>query len=97
MSISAEDTFVALLKESRARSNAPTLDMTSDSQASPTSDAIPAGLQDHPRYKIVGLIGKGGMGQVYQAEHRLMERSVALKLIHHSLVSVPEAIRALSS
>lgn len=48
--------------------------------------AIPDDLLDHPRYKIVGLLGGGGMGAVFRAEHRLMDRQVALKVIRRDLV-----------
>ena len=52
----------------------------------------PPELTDHPRYRIVELIGRGGMGDVYRAEHRLMHRPVALKLINARLVNHPEAV-----
>jgi formylglycine-generating enzyme required for sulfatase activity/serine/threonine protein kinase len=55
-------------------------------------DDLPAELQDHPRYRIVELIGKGGMGNVYRAEHRLMNRPVALKLINSQLIRQPQAV-----
>jgi serine/threonine protein kinase len=38
------------------------------------------------------LIGKGGMGDVYKARHRMMERTVALKIINRELVRKPEAV-----
>ena len=53
---------------------------------------LPAELQEHPRYRIVERIGSGGMGDVYRAEHRLMNRSVALKLINSQLVKHPLAV-----
>lgn len=34
-------------------------------------------------YKILGLIGAGGMGQVYLAEDVLLKRRIAIKIIHH--------------
>lgn len=49
-------------------------------------DELPPELADHPRYRIVGLLGRGGMGNVYRAEHRLMSRPVAIKLINSNLV-----------
>jgi uncharacterized protein (TIGR03067 family) len=52
---------------------------------------LPRELYDHPRYRIVSLIGRGGMGDVYRAEHRLMNRPVALKLISSQLVNHPQA------
>jgi serine/threonine protein kinase/putative intracellular protease/amidase len=53
---------------------------------------IPQPLRDHPRYRVLGLLGAGGMGAVYKAEHRLMERMVALKVINPTLVSSPAAL-----
>ena len=34
------------------------------------------------RYRILSLLGEGGMGAVYLAEHTLMRKRVALKLLH---------------
>ncbi|WP_254513071.1 protein kinase domain-containing protein [Anatilimnocola floriformis] len=53
---------------------------------------IPQALKDHPRYRVLGLIGAGGMGAVYKAEHRKMERLVALKVINPAFVSSPAAL-----
>ncbi|MBI1831127.1 MAG: protein kinase [Planctomycetes bacterium] len=63
-------------------------------QATPMQDAddLPAELRDHPRYRIFKLLGKGGMGEVYLAEHRLMERMVALKVIHRGIMQDPHAV-----
>lgn len=47
--------------------------------------AVPQVLLDHPKYKVGRFLGRGGMGAVYQAEHRLMNRQVALKIIHPRL------------
>ncbi|HUG18374.1 MAG TPA: protein kinase [Planctomycetaceae bacterium] len=53
---------------------------------------LPASLADHPRYRIVDLLGKGGMGDVYQAEHIVMNRPVALKIINRELVKKSQAV-----
>jgi Protein kinase domain len=53
---------------------------------------VPAGLAEHPRYRILELLGSGGMGAVFKAEHLLMERVVALKVINRSLIEEPAAV-----
>jgi serine/threonine-protein kinase len=54
--------------------------------------AVPPELANHPRYRVVKRLGAGGMGVVYLAEHRLMERTVALKVIHAHLTKHPLAL-----
>ena len=48
--------------------------------------SIPTELANHARYRIRKRLGIGGMGTVYLAEHRLMDRSVALKVIRRDLL-----------
>ncbi len=51
----------------------------------------PVGLEAQPDlaelgpYKILSRMGEGGMGRVYLAEHRFLERRVALKIIRPEL------------
>jgi hypothetical protein len=94
--MSSDDTFVALLQEARQLPTDQTLDHDG-STAKPCSSLpdVPAPLAEHPRYEIVGLIGKGGMGDVYQARHRKMERTVALKVINRELVRKARSRRSI--
>ncbi len=43
-------------------------------------------------YEIQKLLGAGGMGRVYVAEHRRMERTVAIKILPYESVNRPEAV-----
>ncbi len=43
------------------------------------------------KYRIIRLIGEGGMGGVYEAEHVVLNRVVAIKIMHHEHVTNPEA------
>jgi hypothetical protein len=58
----------------------------------PSAPEMPAELARHPRYRLVEVLGVGGMGVVYKAEHRLMERPVALKVIDRSLTDKPAVV-----
>ena len=53
---------------------------------------IPAELANHSRYRIEELLGTGGMGAVYKAEHRLMQRTVALKVINPKFIQSKQAL-----
>lgn len=76
------------------RGGAPRRDDTGPASALPLphSAPLPKGGGDgwvgrviSGRYKVVGKLGSGGMGEVYEAEHLTLGKSVALKIIRPEL------------
>src|SRR5260221_8065170 len=44
------------------------------------------------RYKVVRLIGEGGMGAVYEGEHAHMHKRLAIKILHPEMSRLPEVV-----
>jgi serine/threonine-protein kinase len=44
-------------------------------------------------YRIVSKLGEGGMGVVYRAEHPLLQRKAAVKLLHPEMSNNPEFVQ----
>ncbi|HEX4607604.1 MAG TPA: protein kinase, partial [Urbifossiella sp.] len=55
------------------------------------ANAIPPELAENPNYEVVRELGRGGMGVVYLARNRLMDRPEVLKVMNRDLVTRPGA------
>lgn len=44
------------------------------------------------RYRVTELVGRGGMGAVYRAEHVHMRKTVALKVLHREMTAMDEVV-----
>ena len=53
---------------------------------------LPPELVNHPKYGIVRELGRGGMGVVYLAVHKVMDRPIAIKVINPSVLAHPDAL-----
>jgi serine/threonine protein kinase/FKBP-type peptidyl-prolyl cis-trans isomerase/WD40 repeat protein len=92
------DYFLDRLRESRSRTGTPlpgkslselarSLYGTIPPTASaPTVSGLPPELANHPQYEVVSELGRGGMGVVYLATHRLSGRHEVLKVMNKELM-----------
>lgn len=89
--LSTDDTFVGLLKQAGNPATQATMGVTRLDDGLASHDAKEA-LAEHSRYEIVEPIAQGGMGKVFKATHRMMDRTVALKVIKNELMRNTEVI-----
>jgi uncharacterized protein (TIGR03067 family) len=91
----ADDSFVSLLRQSAGKGPAARTEARTVDEGGTVTDLeaeVPAELRDHPRYQMLEKLGQGGMGVVYRARHRLMDRVVALKILNPRLLDRPASV-----
>ncbi|MFO7180086.1 MAG: protein kinase [Pseudomonadota bacterium] len=74
----------------------------------PVTDATPASVADLPltepadvtsgalidgRYRVLGLLGRGGIGLVYLCRHEVLEKPVAMKVLRPEYADQPEVVQ----
>src|SRR5713226_9208063 len=57
------------------------------------SASIHTGTDFGPRYHVESLLGSGGMGKVYKARDRELDRTVAIKVLRPDLMTDPMALQ----
>ena len=65
---------------------------TADDESSDHGRYLP-GTKVADRYRIVSLVGKGGMGEVYRADDLKLGQTVALKFLPENLATDPRRLR----
>lgn len=68
-------------------------EQTPDSDTAVSAQRLFVGTIFADRYRVDKFIGAGGMGRVYQATHLMMDRKVALKLLHPQFIGDRKLVR----
>jgi eukaryotic-like serine/threonine-protein kinase len=66
--------------------------LSAPTSSGPSGSDARVGTTFADRYRIDALIGEGGMGRVYAAEHVLMRKRLAIKVLHRELTTMAEVV-----
>ncbi|HKV98413.1 MAG TPA: serine/threonine-protein kinase [Vicinamibacterales bacterium] len=69
----------------------PAMDLAGRSWSEPRENALAGKALSH--YQVVSLLGAGGMGEVYLARDRRLDRTVAIKILPGDLAEEPERMQ----
>lgn len=97
----AADSFVGRLREAHDRPADAEESLATDREETPSDEVsdraarlvdAPPELLDHPDYELIRELGRGGMGVVYLARNRPLDRLEVLKVVGKKLLDVPGAL-----
>jgi serine/threonine protein kinase len=90
------DSFLEKVRDAKTSATVPPVgalrpDAVREAVAGASPD-VPPELVNHPKFRIVRQLGRGGMGVIYLAEHRVLQKRFALKVINPSVLDNPGAL-----
>ena len=90
MAGSAVEDDAVEVEEDAVEAEESTVRLPAEGQAAPASLV---GTTLNERYRLLEVIGDGGMGRVYRAEQLATGKAVALKLLHPEFVGVDQVVK----